>query len=291
MTDGIGKKKILVGCGEWGFREMPMRRHFEIARGFGFKYLEFGIGGDKVGRLSESPTEGEIREFVTLRNDFQIATPFCCIENDFTLADSRAHKAMLAKVLKQMEAAAKCGATHVRLFAGFTPLAKMTEDLWQQLLTALAECQKVASKLGLNIAIETHGAIDHGSHGSAIHIPTATTDHDALARLIREMPKEIGINYDPGNIKAAEGNSKRLHLDLLNDRINYCHMKDWKRNGNGWDACGIGDDDLDYGKLLPQMHFKGVYLVEYEPLHDTEDGIRRSLECLKQSDLEVVLEN
>ena len=289
MTLKQGQKKILVGCGEWGFRDMPMWRHFEIARDFGFKYLEFGIGGGKVGRLSEAPSEEEIKDFVTLRERYQIATPFCCIENDFTLTDTETHKAMVAKVLGQMKAAAKCGATHVRLFAGFAPLSDMTESLWQQLLSALAECQIEAFKSGLTIAIETHGAIDHGTHGSAIHIPTVTTNHEGLARLLREMPKEIGINYDPGNIKAAEGNSSQLHLELLNSRINYCHLKDWKRTGDGWEACGVGDDDLDYGKLLPQMDFQGVYLIEYEPLHDSCDGIRRSLESLDRSGLVVVM--
>lgn len=290
MADGTKAKKLLVGCGEWGFREMPMERHFEIARQFGFHFLEFGIGGGRVGRLSEEPTADEIQSFVNLADRFQIATPFCCIENDFTLVDPAAHQAMVAKVLKQMAVAAQCRATHVRLFAGFTPLARMTESLWKQLLGALAECQKAATKLGLKIAIETHGAIDHGSSGACLHIPTVTTDRDGLARLLRELPAEIGINYDPGNIKAAEADSHQLHLDLVNDRVNYCHLKDWKRKGDGWEACGVGDDDLDYGSLLRQMKFQGVYLIEYEPLHDPEDGIRRSLESLRQSGLEVVME-
>ncbi len=289
MTERVGKKKILVGCGEWGFREMPMQQHFEIARNFGFQFLEFGIGGGKPGRLSENPSPKEIQGFVSLGENYQISTPFCCLENDFTLGAPQAHEAMVAKVLMQMEAAAKCGATHVRLFAGFTPLSNMTEALWIQLLAALTECQIEANRLGLVIAIETHGAIEHGIDGKAIHFPTVTTNQEALARLLLEMPKEIGINYDPGNIKAAEGDPNRLHLDLLNNRINYCHMKDWKRSGEGWEACGIGDDNLDYGALLSKMHFKGVYLIEYEPLADSENGIRRSLESLKRSGLDVIL--
>ena len=278
-------KKILVGCGEWGFREMPMERHFEIAQSFGFKFLEFGIGGGKLGRLSEKPEDSEIQGFLDLGHRFQVATPFCCIENDFTLRDPKAHRRMVEKVLQQMATAWKCQATHVRLFAGFTPLSEMTEALWKQMLDALNECQTMAEALGLQVALETHGAIEHGIHGEAVHVPTVTTDREALRRLLAEMPGKIGINYDPGNIKAAAGSAKGLHLDLLNDRINYCHLKDWKRQGKGWIACGVGDDDLDYGVLIPKIRFDGVYLIEYEPLHDTEDGIRRSLESLKASGL------
>lgn len=282
-------RSILVGCGEWGFREMPMRRHFDIAASFGFTFLEFGIGGGKTGRLSESPDAKEVDQFVAWGKEFKIATPFCCIENDFTLSDPAAHRDMVSKVLMQMAAAKQCGATHVRLFAGFTPLKLMPPPLWQQLLDALHECQTVADKLGLVIAIETHGAISHGAGGVALHTPTVTTDSEALRRLCREMPAAMGFNYDPGNIKAAEGSSRHLHLDLLNARINYCHMKDWKKSGDGWVACAVGDDDLDYGKLIPRMQFDGVFLVEYEPLQDPEDGIRRSLEALRRAGLKVLM--
>ena len=41
MADPDTARKIVVGCGEWGFREMPMERHFQIAHSFGFHYLEF----------------------------------------------------------------------------------------------------------------------------------------------------------------------------------------------------------------------------------------------------------
>jgi len=279
--------RICIGCGEWGFRDLPMEQHFKIARSFGFQFLEFGIGGGRVGRLSEAPDAEDVGEFIRLGEEYKIATPFCCLENDFTLTDRLGHRAMVEKVLKQMAIAKACLASHVRLFAGFTPLSAMTEPLWKQLLDTLFECQSMASKLGLQIAIETHGAIEHSADGSAVHSPTVTTDRIALERLLREMPKEIGINYDPGNIKAAEGVSSRLHLDLLNSRINYCHLKDWHRQGEGWVACGVGDDDLHYGKLLRDMCFDGVYLIEYEPLHDTEDGIRRSLASLENSGLSI----
>ncbi len=277
------RRALSIGCGEWGFRDLPMVRHFEIAKEFGFRFLEFGIGGGRVGRLSEAPDQLEIDRFLKLVDQFEITSPFCCIENDFTLPDPKAHAAMVDKVCAQMRVAAACRATHVRLFAGFTPLSKMNEALWQQLIAALKTCQRVAEEQKLSIAIETHGAIHTGPAGEAIHQPTVSTDAAALKRLLEEMPRAIGINYDPGNIKAAEASSTRLHLELLDARINYCHLKDWKRCGSGWEACGVGDDDLDYASLLQRTSFDGVYLIEYEPLHDTIDGIRRSLETLKKA--------
>lgn len=284
------ERTLRIGCGEWGFRELPMEQHFTIAQRFGFRYLEFGIGGGRTGRLPENPSSDEIEAFIALAEHYQIRTPFCCIENDFTLPNLADHEAMLKKVLRQMAVAAACRATHVRLFAGFTPLVEMTEPLWSQLLSALEICQSEADRLGVAIAIETHGCIQQGPAGEAIHKETVTTNRSALERMLLSMPARMGINYDPGNIKAAENSSTSLHGDILRDRINYCHMKDWKREGQGWSACAIGDDDLDYKVLLPHIPFNGVYLIEYEPLHDAEDGIRRSLNYLTRCGFQIQYE-
>ena len=106
-----------IGCGEWGFRELPVPEHFRIAASFGFRTLEFGIGGGQLGRLSGEPSEAEIEMFRSLAAQHGIATPGCCLENDFTLPDREAHAAMLATTLRQIRSAAACGARQVRLFA------------------------------------------------------------------------------------------------------------------------------------------------------------------------------
>lgn len=271
---------MIVGCGEWGFRNVAMEEHFRISLRFGFKFLEFGIGGGQPGRLPEEPTEADVAEFRELGERYGIDTPFCCIENDFTLACGDEHDAMVAKVLAQVRSASACGATHVRLFAGFTPAAAMTEELWGRVFAAFESCESLCSGLGIQIAIETHGALEFQEDGSAVHINSITTDRECLARLLENLPPGVGFNYDPGNIRAVSPGDARYCLDLLNDRINYCHLKDWHQRGEGWVACAIGDDALDYGPLFEKMKFEGVYLIEYEPLEDSEDGIQRSLDYL-----------
>ncbi len=207
----------------------------------------------------------------------------CCLENDFTLPDPAGHAAQLRAVLARLPAAADCGATVVRLFAGFTPGEEMTEAIWGRLLGALADCAAASERLGMELAVETHGAIAPLPDGSAGHRHTATTRRDGLARLAREMPPGVGFNYDPGNVKAADPADRRYALDLVAGRVNYCHLKDWRRVGAGWEACAPGDDDLDYAALLPVAGFGGPYLVEYEPLGDTEAGIARSLAYLRRA--------
>lgn len=258
-----------------------MAEHFRLAAGFGFRTLEFGLGGGQPGRLPEQPGAGEIAAFRALAEDSGIATPGCCLENDFTLRDPAAHAAMVRTTLSQIDVAQRCGARQVRLFAGFTPAAEMTELMWQRLLDAFAQADALCARLGLTIAIETHGRLTfHG--GVAQHEHTVTTDHQCLRRLLRELPPRVGFNWDPGNLKAVNPGDRSCALDLLNGRINYCHLKDWRRTGDGWVACAIGDDDLDYGPLLQQVRYDGVFLIEYEPTADPEDGIRRSLDYLRR---------
>lgn len=272
-------RTITVGCGEWGFRHLPFAEHFPLAARLGFRCLEIGLGGGLPGRLPPRVDDALVAEVARLRAEHDLSTPFCCIENDLTLPDPQAHAAMVDEVAAQMTQAARLGCTHVRLFAGFTAYDAMTEAIWERLAAAFRALAVRAGELGLTIAIETHGAIAW-REGVAHHTHTVTTHRAGLARLLAELPPQIGFNYDPGNIKAADPGDRRLALDLLDRRIVYCHLKDWMPRGSGFVPGAPGDGDLDYATLIPAMSYDGVYLVEYEPTADVEDGIRRSLAYL-----------
>lgn len=272
--------ELKVGCGEWGFRELPIEEHFRLSAEIGFQTLEFGIGGGKTGRLSEDPGAEEVTSFLGLSERYGVRAPFCCIENDFTLGDTEAHAAEVEKVLHQARVAADCGATHVRLFCGFTLLEDMDEARWVRMLGAFQTAEDLCSSNGMEIAIETHGAITPLPDGSLAHAETVTTDPDALERLVRELPARVGFNLDAGNLKAARPDDQSYGLEVIAERINYCHMKDWARDGEGWRAVAIGDDDMDWGALLEAIPFEGVHLIEYEPTEDVVEGIRRSLAYL-----------
>lgn len=263
-----------------------MAEHFRLATKFGFRTLEFGLGGGQTGRLPAAPTDREIVDFRGLAARYGIATPGCCLENDFTLADPAAHAGMVDATLRQIRIAARCGARQVRLFAGFTPAAEMTPLHWERMLAAFRAADALGAELGLTLAIETHGRITLRD-GAAHHEHTVTTEPAALQRLLRELPPRIGFNWDPGNLKAVAPGDRLCALPLLNGRITYCHLKDWRPQGAGWVACAIGDDDLDYAPLLREVRYDGVFLIEYEPTHDPEAGIQRSLDYLRRLGLEL----
>ena len=278
---------LTLGCGEWGFRNRTLPEYFDTATTLGFRHLEFGIGGGWTGRLPDVPTPADVAAFRDLADRHGVTTRYCCLENDFTRPDPGEHETQLRTVLAQLPPAADCGAQFVRLFAGFTPAEEMTETIWRRLLDALETCAATADRMGMRIAIETHGAITKLPDGSLAHQHTVTTRRDGLERLLRELPAAVAFNYDPGNLKAADPTDLRYAADLLASRVSYCHLKDWRRTGIGWTACAPGDDTggdtIDYARLLPVPGYEGVYLIEYEPLEDTVDGLTRSLAYLRRA--------
>lgn len=276
------RPSIMVGCGEWGLRNLPMEEHFTTAQRLGFRYMEFGIGGGHVGRLPEEPTVKDVKAFLKLSTKHSIQTPFCCLDNDFTMPNLLKHMRSVETVIEQINAAADCGATQVRLFVGNTPYERMSDDSWRRMIEAFETCNTVCADLGLRIAIETQGVLKQNPDGSISHFSSASTSFEGLNRLVDDLPPAIGFNYDPANIKAAEDNCQDLHLPLLNHRISYCHLKDWKRSGDGWVPCAVGESNLNYEPLLEQMRYDGVYLVEYDGPDDLEEGIRRSVNYLNR---------
>jgi sugar phosphate isomerase/epimerase len=158
--------------------------------------------------------------------------------------------------------------------------SEVTEEIWKRMINAMERCAAVAEKLNLELAVETHGRLIV-KDDVFYHVHTVSTELTALKRLLAEMPDSIGICYDPGNMRAVNPEDKTYGLDIVNDRINYCHLKDWITKKDGWYQAAPGDSDLDYSELLPKMKYDGAFTIEYEPTEDVEDGFKRGLRYLK----------
>lgn len=276
-----GQKTIAVGCGWWGFRERAFVTHLDSCAANGFRTLEIGIGDEFAATFPMNTDQQQAAEAIAAATAADIKLSFATAENDFSLADPQAHRRMVAHVLAVIDIARLFGVSHLRLFAGFTPAKEVTARLYEQVIDAFQIVNERCMEHGIAISIETHGKITWKG-GVALHENTISTDPHYLERLVRDLPANIGFNYDPGNIKAVWPGEPDCWVSIINERINYCHLKDWVACDGGWVAGAIGDGTLDYGTLLPKIAFDGTYLIEYEPLSDLEDGIRRSLTHLEQ---------
>lgn len=281
MVPTTSQKIIDVGCGWWGFRELPFAAHLNVCSAVGFRTLEIGIGDEFAATFPMNTDEKWVDEAMSKAAQAGIKLSLATAENDFSLTDPQAHRQMLDHVLAVIDIARLFGVSHLRLFAGFTPAKDFTARLYEQVVDAFKLVNERCVEYGIAISIETHGKITWKG-GVAHHENTISTDPYYLDRLMRDLPANIGFNYDPGNIKAVWPEESDCFVSILADRINYCHLKDWIARDGGWVAAAIGDGALDYSSLLPKIPYDGVYLIEYEPLRDLEDGIRRSLAYLER---------
>ncbi len=137
------------------------------------------------------------------------------------------------------------------------------------------------------MALETMGA---GSERNGVtrFRSTVMTDREWLSRLMDDLPPEIGITFDPANLKAAAGEPIDWVLPIVGERICYVHLKDWKPVSEGWIPCAVGEASLDYRELIPAIAYDGIYLLEYEKEEDFAGGVERSIAALKDVGFSVV---
>ena len=274
--------EIKIGCGWWGFREKQLKEHLEICNHFGFKAFELGIGNEFLPTIRMESNDADLEKVMQLTAQHSVATPWATIENDFTYANRLKHDQMVEHALATIQIAKQLNVKYLRLFAGFAKAEDINTKIYQQVIEAFAICAEKCQLYDIQISIETHGQIEWRD-GIAFHHNTISTDPIFLEKMMKDLPVNVGFNYDPGNIKAVRPDDKGYCLDILNDRINYCHLKDWKRKDGGWVAAAIGEDDIDYQTLIPRMKFDGTFLIEYEPLDDLTEGIQRSVDYLSES--------
>ena len=222
-----------IGLGWWGFRELAFKEHLDICKEFGFKVLEIGLGDELPSTFPIGMDETAIEKSISLAGQLDIRLPFATVENDFTLTNLDDHNKMIEHVLNCIRQAAFFKVSHIRLFVGFMPAEEVTNRIYYQVIQAMTRCGLLCKEYDISISIETHGGIIH-KNGVAFHYNTMSTDPKFLEKMMKDLPNNVGFNYDPGNIKAVRPSDKSYCLDIINERINYCHLQDWKRKqGDG----------------------------------------------------------
>ena len=274
-----------LGLGEWGLRELSLEEHYKMAQRLGLKYLELGIGSAVPGQIPVGVTQEWIDKLNGYSEKYGVLTPFMCFGNDFTVEDESEIASKADEIISDLSACSKIGVTHIRLFSGFSSPEDIAGKRWDLLVSSLNRVARACKEYGLQISIETHGRLEPKGDG-VMHMPTTSTDKSCIAKLLEQTEPNIGINYDPGNLKPVQSGDVISYLPVIGERLNYCHLKDWRQLDNGsWIPVAIGDvadTTIDWERLFETIEFDGVYLIEYEQPKDIEDGFRRSLSFISK---------
>lgn len=276
----MGITTIQLGAAAWGFRETPLEGQLEMSCALGLPLLELGIAGHERDRLQVDAGEADIAEVKALFALHCMELTHASTGNDFTQADEAGCRASLENVKAVTGIAAKLGVRYLRVFAGFSPADEVTGQRWNRMVSCLNEATEEAQRLGVTLAVETHGGVK-GVPGGIAHFASVSTRPELLERWLAEVSPSLRVLFDPANLGAVGMNEAEIIAlyEKLSPRVCTLHLKDFKRVGPGaLQPCACGEGQLDWNVLWPVFRdFKGAGFIEYELPEDIERGLRRSL--------------
>ncbi|MEK6795181.1 MAG: sugar phosphate isomerase/epimerase family protein [Spirochaetota bacterium] len=273
---------MIIGNAAWGFRETPLEKQLAITKSMGCSILELHIASIPADLIQMNATDTDITRVKSLFAANNIRLDYASIGNDFTSADEKQNYAALDAVKKKIDIAAKLGVKGIRIFAGFSAAKDVIGKRWNVMIDCLNKAAEYANPKGIFLAIETHGGVKKTDAGF-IHMPSASTGKEPLARMMNEIHPSLAFNYDPANVWAAERIAPENVLSIIRPRVKYVHLKDYRVvKDDVVMPVGCGEGVLDWNTLLRSLtDYDGPAFIEYEPTEDVEDGCKRSLMYLK----------
>lgn len=275
-------KRNMFGSAAWGFREMELERQLACACRLGFGIHELDIA-NAPGDLPANAGKEQIAEVRRLYESYGIRLLCAATGNDFSLADENLVWADLEKVKRVIDICEKAGAKYLRIFAGFSPYAEVTDARWERMVRALNEAAEYAEERGVVPCIETHGGVLTYPDGVE-HFASVTTEYDCLERLLSELNHSLQFVYDPANLWAAGVEDPGRILGILRDRICCVHCKEFALTPSGHlKPAACGDTGMEWENILDALgEFEGPVLMEYERTEDVEEGCLRSADFLEK---------
>jgi len=96
---------LKIGLAEWGLREFPLEKHFEIASGLGAQYLEIGCGNEKEKyRFPQNPDNAYTENINKIANDNYVDTSFGAIGGGYAIEDEAELESLIAGQKAELDA-------------------------------------------------------------------------------------------------------------------------------------------------------------------------------------------
>jgi len=178
------------GNAAWGLRETPLEEQFKITSEMGLDILEIGIANAPMD-IQPDITDEEVGNIKKLSEIYGIKMYCAATGNDFTTGTDD-----ISKIKKVIDICKKLNIEYIRIFAGFTPLENVNDDMFNTMIKSLTEVCNYAGENGVVPVIETHGGVD-GYDDGVEHIMSTTTDLTTLKKIMALLPDNARICFDP----------------------------------------------------------------------------------------------
>ena len=269
---------MVFGNAAWGFRETPLEEQFKITSEMGLPELELGIANAPMD-IPVDISDEELLKIKKTAEKYWIKLTCAATGNDFTTGTEDT-----AKIKKVIDICSKAEIRFLRIFAGFTPLAGVTDAAFAQMIKALSEVCRYAEEKNVVPVMETHGGVD-GYDDGVIHIPSVTTDLETLKIILSLIPDNARVCFDPANLFAVGITNPNEFYKEIKDKVAYAHFKDFKKLPTGrLKPSFCGDSDMNWKAILEEMRdFDGICMFEYENTEDIKEGLRKSYDYIKNA--------
>lgn len=269
------------GNAAWGFRETPIEDQFKMTAGMGLSILEIGIA-NAPNDIPLNVTADRLDEIRRLSEKYKIKILAGATGNDFTIGRND-----ISKVKRVIDICRELEIQYLRIFAGFTALEDVSEEVFNDMIKSLTEVCEYAGKAGVTPAIETHGGVNEFDDGVQ-HFMSTTTDLETLKKILRALPDNAKLCYDPANLYAVGIKNPEHFYNEIKSKVAYAHFKDFASLPSGHlKPSYCGDSDMDWGAILNAMKgVEGFALFEYENTDDIEEGLVKSYNYIIERNIE-----
>ncbi|MBP3361390.1 MAG: sugar phosphate isomerase/epimerase [Clostridia bacterium] len=277
---------MIFGNAAWGLRETPLEKQFEITAGMGLKAIEIGIANAPMD-IALNATDAELTDILKLSEEYGVKMLAAATGNDFTTGTED-----IEKIKRVIDICKKLKIDNLRIFAGFTPLDKVTDEIFDTMINSLTSVCNYAKEKEVVPVIETHGAVD-GYDDGVVHTASTTTDIKTLKKIMNLLPDNAKLCFDPSNLYAVGVKNPEIFFEEFKEKVAYAHFKDFKKLPSGHlKPSYCGDGDIDWNKILNTMkNFSGAALFEYENVEDVEDGLMKCYNYIKRLQNAIAMRN
>lgn len=189
-----------------------------------------------------------------------LAMPSIALRNDFT-GDSASSSASVGHLMRWLDTAASMDCRMARVWTGWQRADAVAR---RQVIDAFDEVVPHAGRVGVRLAVETHGGLSN--------------DAGFLADLCSRYPRDsFGVCLDFGNLP-AEG--RRFAIRRLAPVTSHVHVKSYEFDARGVEttvplAWAIAE--------LDRCGFAGQWVIEYEGPPPFETGIQQTVAALRST--------
>lgn len=162
----------------------------------------------------------------------------------------------LVEMRKWIDAAAKLGAGHIRVFGGNVPKGNTEEQAVEWVVKVLSEAGQYAASRGVILGLENHGGI--------------TDKADRIVEIVKKVDSPwVAVNLDTGNFRTKV-------YEQISQLVPYAAavqvkaevVEDGQRKESDWDRVA---------GMLVKQGYKGYLAVEYEAKEDVKTAMPKML--------------